>query len=591
MRISLRLKLIHSICSVNLFLLTCVTMCVEPIRTNFFVRVGPSDKEHQKMEEQIQMLITVSGKSYEQCQKVLCDTSFDLDTAAVILLGDPGDLEIRDYDLRDKNGNEEVEDDDEVHFAKAVSSSLQDQEVIELFNQTPTPEQEEDVEEECNPEQNLLLIPFHRLQDVLEKIIIPKTIQFKQIWTTEENVIPIPGGVTICEVTSDSNIELQLFLSMLATQLLRYRMSTCFNIESITRRANRVEYLKKIQTIFSDILDVDSKRVHRRFQDHVIFQTSVVYDEDADHSNTTNHTSHVLTVTMTGLPELLLVLQDASQAIAASMSSSSSNGNSLACVPNEWSLLCHTTPYSLILLEEGSPEWDSVLENGRYAPLVDSLFHSPLSRWSEKTVASHVKCIHRIENIELWRCYCSKRDGIERLRGESNERWYWHGTRTHSPEVIAREGFDFRVANPGSYGRGAYFAHSVNYSCNGYQHVIPGSYQVAEPAYSSGGKSSKKRRNSSWNGMVSSYPAYQPFGSPPVSGFSTTAPPVIVPSMSSITATTTVSNSVIQFPSGVGPGDNQLILARVTLGKTATSNVNGVSVLVPFFSLPISFCM
>jgi hypothetical protein len=194
-----------------------------------------------------------------------------------------------------------------------------------------------------------------------------------------------------------------------------------------------------------------------------------------------------------------------------------------------------------------------------------------LRRWSEKTVASVVKCIHRIENIELWRCYCSKRDGIERLRGDANEKWYWHGTRGHSPEIIAREGFDFRVANPGSYGRGAYFAHSVNYSSNGYQHVIPGAYQVTAPApaptYSSS-KSSKKRKSSS----LFSNPPPPPFGT-----FGTSSS-VIAPFMSATSSsTTTVTNSVIQFPHGVGAGDHQLILARVCLGKTATSNVNGVS--------------
>jgi hypothetical protein len=208
-----------------------------------------------------------------------------------------------------------------------------------------------------------------------------------------------------------------------------------------------------------------------------------------------------------------------------------------------------------------------------------------LCRWSEKTVKSRVKCIHRIENIELWRCYCSKRDGVERLRGEANEKWYWHGTRAHSPEVIAREGFDFRVANPGSYGRGAYFAHSVNYSCNGYQHVIPGTYQVTEPAHSSGYKSSsKKRKTAAWNGTASSQPYLS--GSAAFNSFSSSA---VVPSMSSTTATTTVSDSVIRFPGGVGPGDHQLILARVTVGKTATSNINGVSFCLSLSLLIFSF--
>lgn len=75
--------------------------------------------------------------------------------------------------------------------------------------------------------------------------------------------------------------------------------------------------------------------------------------------------AHVLTITLTGLPELILVLQDAAQSIATSLSSSSLTGNSLLCIPNEWSLLCHTMPYSLVLIEPDSIEWNTVLENGK----------------------------------------------------------------------------------------------------------------------------------------------------------------------------------------------------------------------------------
>jgi hypothetical protein len=574
------------------------------------------------MEEQIQMLIALSGQSYEKCKKVLEDAFYDADTAAVILLGDPGDLEIKDYDLDDENGNWDRKVSHRGrHVIHGDGEEVEEPEVVEVFQSTcrssqnhrdQSEEEEVKFNEVINLEksnrkdsihdfsQNLLLIPYHRLQDLLEKVSIPETIEFKQIWTAE-GIIPIPGGITICEISPipsstssshESEVEIQTFLSKLATSLLRYKMSTCFNIESITKKQSRVEFIKKMETLYSDILEVNSKRIQKEFHDHVIFHSSIVSDDTdvgvaGDREDIASHMSHVLTVTLTGLPELLLVMQDASQAIAASMSSSSANGNSLACVPNEWSLLCHTAPYALILLEPDSPEWNTVLENGKYVSLpchftshFPSLpLHSAACRWSEKTVTSVVKCIHRIENIELWRCYCSKRDGIERLRGDANEKWYWHGTRGHSPEVIAREGFDFRVANPGSYGRGAYFAHSVNYSSNGYQHTIPGSYQVTEPAiasYSSSKSSKKRKAAASWSSALGTTPP-QPFGN-----FG--APQALVPSMSANSSTTTVTNSVIRFPDGVGAGDHQLILARVCLGKTATSNVNGVSLSPSLFS-------
>ena len=77
--------------------------------------------------------------------------------------------------------------------------------------------------------------------------------------------------------------------------------------------------------------------------------------------------AHVLTITLSGLPELILVLQDAAQSIATSFSSSATaTGSSLSCIPSEWSLLCHTMPYSLTLLEPNCPEWVTVLEHGKY---------------------------------------------------------------------------------------------------------------------------------------------------------------------------------------------------------------------------------
>lgn len=353
------------------------------------------------MEEQIQMLIAVSGQSYERCRKVLSDALYDVETAAVILLGDPGDLEIKDYDLEDENetdhkgsdrkhGNDEDEVTQICHPSSSSSSrrSRQQQqnqqqaavaditEVINLSeNKLSSNKEAESLS--LDPSHNLLLIPSHRLEDLFEKIPIPPTIDFKQIWRAE-GMIPIPGGITICEISSsssstlschESQVEIETFLSKLATFLFRYKMSTCYNIESITKQQSRLEFIQKMKTIFSDILEVNSKRIHQEFHEHVIFHCSIVYDdtnlgrEGEDVAG--SHMSHVLTVTLTGLPELLLVMQDASQAIAASMSSSSANGSTLACVPNEWSLLCHTAPYALILLEENSPEWNLVLENGR----------------------------------------------------------------------------------------------------------------------------------------------------------------------------------------------------------------------------------
>lgn len=331
------------------------------------------------MNEHITTLSILSGKSYEICERVYHDAQGDLDTAAIILLSsDKYPHEIKDYEDFDdsndetllstlsKTDNHHDIDDDEVVITKEIIS-INDCQSSRRKRSRSSSGINTNTFKECEGDlildQNLILIPYNRLQDILERVTIPPTVQFKQIWTAE-NVIPIPGGVTICEVTSDSQDELDTFLSTIATYLLRYRMSSCFNIESITKRASRLEYLKKMKTIFPDIMEVDSNRIIKLFQDQVIFTSSIVYD-DTD-TEGANQLGHIITVTLTGLPELLLVMQDASQSIAAAMSSSPASGNSITCVPSEWSLLCHTTPYALVLLEPNGVEWNSVLENGRY---------------------------------------------------------------------------------------------------------------------------------------------------------------------------------------------------------------------------------
>lgn len=69
---------------------------------------------------------------------------------------------------------------------------------------------------------------------------------------------------------------------------------------------------------------------------------------------------------MTGLPELLLYFQETTRSMASQFSSSNIGNGSFSCIPNDWSLLCQTVPYALILLEKDSPEWCDVLTKGGY---------------------------------------------------------------------------------------------------------------------------------------------------------------------------------------------------------------------------------
>jgi hypothetical protein len=198
-----------------------------------------------------------------------------------------------------------------------------------------------------------------------------------------------------------------------------------------------------------------------------------------------------------------------------------------------------------------------------------------LFRWESKTPPSTIKCIHRIENIELWRGYTSKRAGVERLRGDSNEQWYWHGTRQISPEVIAKEGFDFRVSNSGMYGRGAYFAHSINYSSGGYQHTIGQANRV--PAHSLQSLASPQPPAANAQPYVTIPPLVPgPSASPfPIRNPAHRARQVHgaagAPGAPEIPAF-----RLMNLPPGAGPGDSQLILARVCVGRTAVLPSNNV---------------
>lgn len=176
-------------------------------------------------------------------------------------------------------------------------------------------------------------------------------------------------------------------------------------------------------------------------------------------------------------------------------------------------------------------------------------------RWNSKTPSSVIKCIHRVENVELWRGYCAKRDAIERLRGDANECWYWHGTRQLSPEIIAKEGFDFRVANSGYYGRGAYFAHSVNYSANSYYYVI----QQAPAQLPQTPNNPFQTPNRAIRRIISPSRHSHPFPAP--------VSPIPAPNPPGQQSPGTFQ-SIMEFPPGVGAGDSQLILARVCVGNT-----------------------
>ena len=81
--------------------------------------------------------------------------------------------------------------------------------------------------------------------------------------------------------------------------------------------------------------------------------------------------------------------------------------------------------------------------------------------------------VDRIENQLLKQRYSSARQRMHILnRGVINEKTLFHGTRETPPAKIYKsaQGFDFRLAREGVWGRGTYFAENASYSDSGYAH-------------------------------------------------------------------------------------------------------------------------
>lgn len=82
--------------------------------------------------------------------------------------------------------------------------------------------------------------------------------------------------------------------------------------------------------------------------------------------------------------------------------------------------------------------------------------------------------IQQIHNTWLWDAYAQSKLRLSaKNKGTINERLLFHGSRQTRPEQIykSEKGFDFRFANQGLWGEGAYFAVNAEYS-DTYAHVL-----------------------------------------------------------------------------------------------------------------------
>ena len=116
--------------------------------------------------------------------------------------------------------------------------------------------------------------------------------------------------------------------------------------------------------------------------------------------------------------------------------------------PAEWSP--QNKDIELFRLESNSREYKSVEEQ-----IKRSL-----------TITTVVK-VERIQHRFLWLQYQTRKLAMSsKNKGIVNEMELFHGTSAVSPEIIYRSenGFDVRLARPGRYGSGSYFAENASFS-------------------------------------------------------------------------------------------------------------------------------
>ncbi|XP_046729007.1 protein mono-ADP-ribosyltransferase PARP11 [Silurus meridionalis] len=82
-----------------------------------------------------------------------------------------------------------------------------------------------------------------------------------------------------------------------------------------------------------------------------------------------------------------------------------------------------------------------------------------------------LRCIYRIQNIDLWELYCRKKKQLMRIKGTSdiNEEWLFHGTGKNNVHNICLYNFNCRISKKlrkhgHILGKGTYFAKHAAYA-------------------------------------------------------------------------------------------------------------------------------
>nr|XP_046234747.1 protein mono-ADP-ribosyltransferase PARP11-like [Scatophagus argus] len=130
-------------------------------------------------------------------------------------------------------------------------------------------------------------------------------------------------------------------------------------------------------------------------------------------------------------------------------------GRSCSCFnesPVFWERVDPTWPYQLIPLSELTPEYQCVESYVKNEGLLD------------RSIIS----ICRIQNLDLWDIFCSKKKQLMRIKGikEIQERRLFHGTEIKNVDSICKNNFDLRLAGLHAhvYGKGIYFARHASHA-------------------------------------------------------------------------------------------------------------------------------
>ena len=131
------------------------------------------------------------------------------------------------------------------------------------------------------------------------------------------------------------------------------------------------------------------------------------------------------------------------------------------CFPKEWELPMRGNGCQLFDVPQGSSEWQFVTRE----MASDGVFNKRITR------------IQRVQSPTIWERFRREQVQLQRrVGGDGNVLWMKHGTSSTPPSDIydSDGGFDFRYANAGLFGRGAYFAFNASYSAS-YRYRVPDS--------------------------------------------------------------------------------------------------------------------